>query len=67
MTFSNQNLITKSHIPVLGKRKLNLIGSSLTKKVNIEPIEREIGKFLRNYLTLTIPLMVRAAFMARIF
>ena len=45
----------------LGKRKSNFDIGLIMIKVNIEHLERVIGKFLRNYFTLTIVLMAIAA------
>ena len=47
--------------PTLGKRKPNFDIGLIIIKVNIEHLERVIGKFLRNYFTLTIVLMNKAA------
>ena len=40
--------------PTLGIRKPNFVMGLIIIKVNIERLERIIGKFLRNYFTLTI-------------
>ena len=48
--------------PTLGKRKPNFVIGLIIIKVNIERLERVIGKFLRNYFTLTIVSMAIAAF-----
>ena len=47
--------------PTLGKRKPNFVIGLIIIKVNIERLEKVIRKFLRNYFTLTIVLMVIAA------
>ena len=47
--------------PTLGKRKPNFVIGLIIIKVNIERSEKVIGKFLRNYLTLTVVLMAIAA------
>ena len=47
--------------PMLGKRKPNFVIGLIIIKVNIEHLEKVIGKFLRNYFTLTIVLMAIAA------
>ena len=44
-----------------GKRKPNFVIGLITIKVNIERLERVIGKSLRNYFTLTIVSMAIAA------
>ena len=43
--------------PMLGKRKPNFVIGLIIIKVNIERLEKVIGKFLRNYFTLTIVFM----------
>ena len=43
--------------PTLGKQKSNFLISLIIIKVNIVRLEKVIGKFLRNYFTLTIFLM----------
>ena len=53
--------------PYAGKAKIQIfVIGSITIKVNIERLERVIGKLLRNYFTLTIALMVTAASMTEI-
>ena len=47
--------------PTLGKRKPSFDIGLIIIKVNIEPLERVIGKFLRNYSTLTIVSIATAA------
>ena len=47
--------------PTLGKRKPNFDIGLIIIEVNIERLERVIGKFLRNYFTLTIVSMAIAA------
>ena len=47
--------------PTLGKRKPNFVIGLIIIKVNIERLERVIGKFLRNYFTLTIVSMAITA------
>ena len=47
--------------PTLRKQKPNLVIGLIIIKVNIEHLEKVIGKFLRNYFTLTIVLMAIAA------
>ena len=49
--------------PKLGKEKLNFVIGSIIIEVNIERLRRVIGKFLRNYSTLAIALMVTVAVM----
>ena len=46
--------------PIFGKQKLSFVIGLIIIKVNIERLERIIGKFLRNYFTLTIVSMVIA-------
>ena len=48
-------------VPYVGKAKTKIIIGLIITKVNIERLERVIGKFLRNYFTLTIVLMVIVA------
>ena len=57
--YSNVKFVVKS--PKLGKRKPNFVIGLIIIKVNIERLEKVIGKFLRNYFTLTIVLMAIAA------
>ena len=45
----------------LGKRKSNFDIGLIMIKVNIEHLERVIGKFLRNYFTLTFVSMAIVA------
>ena len=45
----------------LRKRKPNFVIDLIIVKVNAERLEMVIGKFLRNYFTLTIVVMVIAA------
>ena len=47
--------------PMIGKRKPNFVVGLMIIKVNIERLEWVIGKFFRNYFTLTIVLMTIAA------
>ena len=47
--------------PTLGKRKPNFVIGLIITKVNRERLQRVIGKFFRNYVTLTIVLMATAA------
>ena len=46
---------------MLAKRRPNFAIGLIIVKVNIERLEKVIGKFLRNYFTLTIVLMAIAA------
>ena len=46
--------------PMLRKRKPNFVIGLIIIKVNIERLEKVIGKFLRNCFTLTIVLMAIA-------
>ena len=48
--------------PTLGKRKPNFVIGLITIKVNTERLEKVIGKFLRNFFTLTIASMATATF-----
>ena len=45
----------------LGKRRPNFVISLIIIKVNIERLERVIGKFLKNYFTLTNVLITTVA------
>ena len=47
--------------PTLEKQKPNFVIGLIIIKVNIERLERVIGKFLRNYFILTIVLMAIVA------
>ena len=47
--------------PTLGKRKLNFVIGLIIMRVNTERLERVIGKFFRDYFTLTIVSMAIAA------
>ena len=44
-------------LPRLGKRKLNFVLGLIIKEINIDRLERVLGKFLRSYFTLTTTLM----------
>ena len=48
-------------VPYVGKAKTKFRYRFKITKVNIERLEKLIGKFLRNYFTLTIVLMFIAA------
>ena len=45
----------------LGKRRPNFVIGLIIIKVNIERLERVIGKFLKNYFTLTNVLITTVA------
>ena len=47
--------------PMMGKRKPNFVIGLIIMKLNIERLEKVIGKFLKNYFTLTVALMAIAA------
>ena len=51
----------KVEVPYIGKAKKNFVIGLIIIKVNIERLERVIGKFLKNYFTLTNVLMTTAA------
>ena len=68
LTFDSENVLylLKCKIcgevsPTLGRRKPNFVIGLTIIKVNIERLERVIGKFLRNYFTLTIVSMAIVA------
>ena len=57
--YENEQFVVKS--PTFGKRKSNFVIGLIIIKVNIESLEKVIRKFLRNYFTLTVVLMVIAS------
>ena len=58
---SEQNVKFAVKSPMLKKRKPNFVRGLIIIKVNIGRLEKIIGKFLRNYIRLTIVLMPIAA------
>ena len=48
-------------LPRLGKRKLNFVLGLIIKEINIDRLERVLGKFLRSYFTLTTASMTTLA------
>ena len=57
---------TCGEVPYVGRAKTKFLYRFSSIKVNIERLKRVIGKFARNYFTLTIVLMALAALKIKI-